>query len=97
VINVGHRFLSAQFLVVDDATGEPLKGVTIKFWKKDSELKEVTTKKSSDKGGNNVKGLFTGEYEFEAVYVGYGKITGTFIYHEGKKVDVVIRMKKVGG
>ena len=94
VIDVGHRFLSVQFHVLNDATGDPLKGVTLRFWLKDGELKEVITKKSSEKGGSNVKGLFTGEYVFEATYLGFIKFSGTFIYHDGEKIDVVIRMKK---
>ncbi len=95
VIEAGHRFLSVQFHVVNDATGEAMDGVAIRFWQKGGELKEITTKKSSEKGGCNVKGLFTAEYEFEATYLGFIKYSGSFIYHEGKKIDVVIKMKKM--
>jgi len=96
IINVGHRFLSVQFHVVDDATGEPMEGVKFRYWLPDVAPIEYYNKVSKEKGGANAKGLFTGEYLGEATCPDYEECSFAFAYIEGKKIDVTIRMKKKG-
>jgi len=102
VINNGGSSLSVKGLVTDNATGKPVKGVTVSFALNgggamkvinDSET-TVVVKKSAEKGGFNVKAFASGIYHVTLKKVGYADQVVSVVVNDGEMSVMDVKIDK---
>ena len=74
--------------------GLPIDKATVLIWLKDHPESDRINKKTGKKGGIAITNLAAGIYQFEVIYQGYVKATGTFAVNGGKTTKVVVNMVK---
>ncbi|MBK8807447.1 MAG: carboxypeptidase regulatory-like domain-containing protein [Bacteroidales bacterium] len=101
LVSTSRGSLAVKGLVTDAATGEPIKGVSIRFELEGSEqlsktgkVAEVIEKKTADKGGYVVKTLATGTYLVSFKKTGYKDLAITVNVIAGELCVVNVSMTR---
>lgn len=95
ITQTASRTLAFKLKVVDDATGLPIAKAKVRVKSKSGSELWKNVKLTGAQGGVTDKLASDGEYDYEVLYGGYVKETGSFFINEGTTTDVVVRLKKI--
>lgn len=101
IIETGTSSLAVKALIIDAITGEPIKGVKVKFSLDTSATKakaarivDDVVKKTAEKGGFIIKSLPSGMYKVTLSKNGYTELIETIAVSEGELTELNIQLSK---
>jgi hypothetical protein len=102
VVETGAGSLALRGCAIDVLTGEPVMGVTFKFFSDENTDKETAAhgnasliKKTAEKGSFNVKNINEGVYQVRVTKPGYKEKIITVSVAEGEMTDLRVGLEKV--